>query len=795
MIFNELKHIFGRKLLMFILVILALIPAIYTGFFLDSMWKPYQSIDKLPVAVVNNDRGDTVEGEKINVGEELVRNMREKKTLDFHFVKDRQTGVDGLRDGRYYMVLVLDEDFSANAGKILKNTPLPMRMDYVVNPGMNYISTKITDAAVKDIQKEIVRSVQDTYLGLLFKNMDKMRLGYTSIREGTTEINHAVSDLYDGQKDLNEGLRTLNEKSGTLAEGADTLQSGLGRYIGGVNALRDGASTLDAGGASLRQGSSKLFDGISGGLTPMIDGSGKMADGLNRMREALPTSEDLTRLNAGWQEVDGHLSTLSSGTGQTLAALQQLDAGLASLKTGTQGLADGTAGIDTALMQQGLRATLAQYVPADKLDEATQAVAGILNPQMLEQLKQGAKQVNDGAAQLQQLSAGILNGPDGTSGLTALSDGLSKLSAGHATLTENQIKLNNGYESLRSGLSGPEGLSAGAQRLQGGLIAMNDGLSEGHKSFHAGLNEYTGGVSRLYNGANDLAANGSTVKDGADRLADGTRAFGEGTGALADGGRRIMDGTGELRDGTSTMAEKLKEASDMMVDYSFDDKNAEAFTQPTELKREEISVVVNNGHAMAPYMMTISLFVGALALAIVYPFTRGREKMTNGLRWWTSKAMVVLVSALLQGIIMVASLMLIVGLSPQYTQATVVMAIVTAFTFGSIVVFLTLNYGLVGKFLTVVLLVLQLATSEGTYPLVLSRGFYGVLSPFLPATYAIRGFKEAISRDGHIGQYVAILLGFALVFNLLNVLVQIKFRKGKLKRREAISRRIRQNIE
>ncbi|TVV78403.1 DUF3533 domain-containing protein, partial [Streptococcus pneumoniae] len=90
---------------------ISLIPALYNIIFLSSMWDPYGQLSDLPVAVVNNDKEASYNGNTMAIGKDMVSNLKENKTLDFHFV-DEEEGKKGLEDGDYYMVVTLPSDLS-----------------------------------------------------------------------------------------------------------------------------------------------------------------------------------------------------------------------------------------------------------------------------------------------------------------------------------------------------------------------------------------------------------------------------------------------------------------------------------------------------------------------------------------------------------------------------------------------------------------------------------------------------------------------------------------------------------
>ena len=86
MIKREWKSLLKNKILIVVLIAIIAIPFIYAGLFLKSMWDPYGNLNKLPVAVVNEDRPVEYEGNTLSIGDDLTDALKENDSLDFHFV-------------------------------------------------------------------------------------------------------------------------------------------------------------------------------------------------------------------------------------------------------------------------------------------------------------------------------------------------------------------------------------------------------------------------------------------------------------------------------------------------------------------------------------------------------------------------------------------------------------------------------------------------------------------------------------------------------------------------------------
>ena len=128
MLRREWKKLLSNKMMLIVVLAIIAIPTIYTTLFLGSMWDPYGK--------VNEDQPVTYEGETLDVGKQMVDNLKEDGSLDFHFT-DADTAREGLEDGTYYMVITIPENFSANAATLTDDKPQKMELSYDTSHGKN----------------------------------------------------------------------------------------------------------------------------------------------------------------------------------------------------------------------------------------------------------------------------------------------------------------------------------------------------------------------------------------------------------------------------------------------------------------------------------------------------------------------------------------------------------------------------------------------------------------------------------------------------------------------------------
>ncbi|MDD6182667.1 MAG: YhgE/Pip family protein, partial [Lachnospiraceae bacterium] len=285
MLKNEWKKLFQSKFMIAVMVAIILIPTIYTAIFVGAMWDPYGRLERLPVAVVNKDQPVMYNEKELNVGEDLIKNMKEDNSLGFHFV-DEKTAESGLANGMYYMVITIPEDFSQNATTLMEDDTKKMELYYTTNPGENYIASKMSETAVSKIQQSIREKITTQYAETVFEQLETIGDGFVEAADGALQITDGTDQLLEGNQKMNDGLNALSEGTSSLQQGSATLEEGIGAYTEGVAALENGAALLNEKGSSLKTG----VDSVSNGLISLKSGSGAILAGMNQMSDTLASS-------------------------------------------------------------------------------------------------------------------------------------------------------------------------------------------------------------------------------------------------------------------------------------------------------------------------------------------------------------------------------------------------------------------------------------------------------------------------------------------------------------------------
>ena len=665
----EWKHLFSNKILLISMAVISFIPILYSGFFLGSIWDPYGQTKNLPVAFVNEDKGASLNGELLNIGESVEKKLKDNHDLGWEFVSKQQAD-EGVNSGHFYAVVTIPSDFSQKAASITKSEPQQAVINFTTTPAKNYIGSLVSNQAAAKVKSSVSEQITQAYAKGILENLDKLGMGLDTAANGAS----------------------------TLHDGLGRLQSGTQTYVGGVKQLAVNQQSL------------------TGGLAQLSDGSRKLQAGLGQLSNNLPTESQLSQLSDGMKQLQSGINQLNASVSNPSPALV---AQQNKVKTDAQTLVQTMEASKSDLLAAGgTLQTLGAQAAASGSDSTTISLPQISNiSQAFTKIQTISAQMETLREDLQALTQQLL------AQQTQLQAGVSVLNNGVNQLTPNAITAFNGYNSLRF---------------------ANNQLLAGSASLTNGLNEAKSGSQKLANGASLLESR---------------------SGAL-------IDGTSQLASGADTLANKLADASNRIKIQPTGATTQQQIANPVKSEMTEKGNVPNYGYALSPYVLSLSLFVGAIVLNVIYPIRKTFSEQESAIRWWLSKASVAGVAAFMQATILMLVMVFFLGLTPEHPAHFIGAIYLTSFAYMSIVSLLVIVLDNPGRFLAMVLLVLQLGSSEGTFPIQTANGFFQAINPLVPMTYSIRALRQAISGgldNAFYGGSMWVLAGFLLVANLLTI--------------------------
>ncbi|MCF3148414.1 YhgE/Pip domain-containing protein [Streptomyces platensis] len=697
----ELKR-FGRgKLPRAALAALLLLPLLYGALYLWSFWDPYGRLDKIPVALVNEDSGAAVGGKRISAGDSIVSGLRDSHTFDWRPV-DAKEAARGVEDGSYYLSLSIPKDFSRRIASSSGDHPETGALKVRTNDANNYIVGQISRTVFSE-----VRSAASTKSARTF--LDKIFVSFSTLH-GKTE------QAANGADRLKDGIGQAKHGTGKLADGLGTAKNGSGKLVTGLGDLDAGAGRLSRGSSDLARGAGTAADGSR----QLADGSGQVAQGTQQLADKVNgvVGKVGPFIRAHGKEIGEAARLVADGSQAIRDHLDKLPAAASTGAKLSRGISDHMASYYRLRCEGGVRldtscAELKQLkeeaaTAADKAEE----VSGYVHDQKkLDQLGRDLDTLHSLANELAQRGPTLGADMDAAvKKINDLNDGAHKVSAGARKLSAGNARL-----------------AAGADRLNDGAHRLHDGTGRAA----AGIGDLDSGVGRLKDGAQTLNGGMFKLSDGSHKLA----------GGLHDGVKRIPD-----------YGKKDRDAHTLVM------------SDPVQLSSDAAHKAPNYGTGFAPYFIPLSLWVGAMvAYMLIQPLNR--RALAMGAASWRvalSGWLPVFGVGVLQTAALMSVLHFAIGLEMVRAAGTIGFLVLVTACFSALVQWLNAQFGPAGRILVLALLMLQLTSAGGTYPVQTSPGFFAAIHPYLPMSYIVEGLRRLITGGdlAPVWQGSVVLLAF-----------------------------------
>ncbi|MFD3721249.1 YhgE/Pip family protein [Streptomyces sp. NPDC058674] len=659
----ELKR-FGRgKLPRAALVALLLLPLLYGALYLWSFWDPYSRLDKVPVALVNSDQGTTVDGKRLDAGDEITRKLHDSKTFDWREVSPEEAA-KGLEDGTYYLSLTMPADFSAKIASSSGEDPTTGALQVRTNDANNYIVGSISRTVFSEVRSAASANASRGFL-------DKIFVSFSDLHDKTAEAADGADKLKDGAGKAKEGAKEL-------ADGLDTAKEKTGELTGGLQKLNSAAAKLEAGSKEVADGTQAAADKVNGA-----------AD------KAKPFLKDPKQLAATAELVADTASTVNNHFDKIV---EKAPAAATRTKQAAT-LADGyytkrclTPGVDPLLAS------------CDEL-----------------------KKVKETTAEAAELSGDVNTLVKGANGDIAT---LKK----HLTDLEREAR----------------DVAAKAPALSADLDAAVTKVNALNKGAH----QVATGMAQLHTGIGTAQTGSGAINAGVGKLGDGAHSL--------DGGMfKLVDGSGQLAGGLHDGVGKIPD-----YDQQQRDARTQVMADPVQLANQSLHKAPNYGTGFAPYFIPLSLWVGAMvAYMLIAPMNR-RALSAGASPWRIALAGWLPVAGL--GAAQVGLLMSVLhwglGLEMERPALTIGFLFLVTGCFAAIVQWLNAKFGAAGRILVLAVLMLQLTSAGGTYPVQTSPGFFNAIHPFLPMSYVVESLRRLITGGdlAPVWQGCAVLTAFTV---------------------------------
>ncbi len=726
---SDVKGLVKNLLALIIIIGLCFLPSLYAWFNIYSNWDPYANTGNIKIAAFSEDKGYTLsDGTTENMGSEVLKELKGNKSIGWTMVDTAEEAIEGVKSGDYYAAVVIEKDFTYKMYNMFAEGFENPGITYYENQKKNAVATKITDTAVSTLQQSIDSKFIEVVIHTVFEQTNEM--------SGQLENSNKMTEFIQKIEGINENLKAYEATIGSILDGNQALTESVGEAQSKLDGLQDKVTK----GMSEVQ---KVNGNIASTKTSLKDFSANVNASLTTIEASLnKISTDIT--NAQLADKTGAVVSDMTQTAQDTLVLQKQIAELvATLNNITLP--------DDSQESQELKNQLQEAL--DALEAISNGAGDIQN--ILRQLGINGDQIT-----IPDINVGNL--PDAGSDIMK---NLVGTKVGDITATLNSC--GSSVANMRN-------------MYTNSLVPQVDGILDS-------TTQILGTVSQLLESTNETLKSTSDIFDGVVTTIDGTNQSLEQIQTI------LQTVSGKL----TAITEKLNSVSeDERVEALIElmqgdpDTYGEFFSGPVKIDTKEVYPIANYGSAMTPFYTVLALWVGALLLTALVKVKAEPKDMPNVKlhQLFFGRYLLFFVLGQIQAAIVVFGDIYILHCQILDKGVFWLTASVTSFVFTLLVYALTLSFGDIGKAIAVVIMVIQIAGSGGTFPIELLPAVYRNIYIFFPFPYAINAMRETIG--GMYGNTYVKSMGELLIFAVASLAIGLIIRKPFIKLNHFVEERM-----
>ena len=656
---EDLKRVFTNYAAIIVILALCILPSLYAWFNIKASWDPYgqQATSQIKIGVINNDKGTEFNGKLINIGDQVVDELKENDLMGWQFV-DEAEGEKALEEGTFYATITIPDNFSQDITSLVTSDVKKGQIIYRVNEKINAIAPKLTSKGATGVQENINQTIVETVSGILFEAGKGLGL---EIQE---TVLPQLSHVYDQLEELISKFGDMNSLVQTAHNGGIQLKDLI---------------------ASIQTDLPLIETTITSAKTTITSLESFMDTSKSALSDFMPTlKNDLLLIQTIADELNTYVSqieeTILSGSDKAPQLIENLITKVES----------------TQSLVQSFVKVLESFnkFPAGRFDDLISQLQGVNG------------ELDKAKDFLQQLHDTTVNG--GEPNLTVL----------------------NNIKTLLSSVSSTA--SAIYNRFDSAIVpSLNNAIDQAYSTATNVLQVLKEAETKLP----DVASLLNTAYEGADKGIDAIEYI---NSKLPEAENKVREVTAKL--GDINESQSLQEVLTLLQEAVTERQNF--MSSPVDLVEETIFPMHNYGTAMTPFYSVLAQWVGmTLLISMLSVHAKGEYRPSEE---YFGKFLLFATIALVQGLIIALGDLYLLNIYCVNPGLFIVGILFTSITFTFIVYSLVSVFGNVGKVVSIILLVLQVAGSGGTFPIQLTPKFFQIINPFLPFTYAISFARESI---------------------------------------------------
>nr|WP_295160716.1 YhgE/Pip domain-containing protein [uncultured Methanobrevibacter sp.] len=370
---NDFKSAFSNPIVTLVLIGIIILPSLYALLNIQACWDPYGNTGNVEFAIANLDNGSTFEGTPLNIGNELVKDLKKNDKFKWTFVTEDELR-KGVHSGKYYAGIVIPKNLSENIISITGDDPQQAKLEYVVNVKSNPVATKLTDTGANTVyttlNAKIVQIINLAAYGKLGELQEGLAAGASQLAGGGTQLQAGAAQVSSGAGQVSSGVGQVQDGASQVKSGASQVQQGVGDVKSGASQVQQGSSAVQQGASQVQQGSEELDSAVDPSLIPdgpvkdYVEGTSELAKGSGKVAD-------------GASQVAGGASDLADGSVQLAEGSGKVAGGASDLADGSVQLAEGSLSLAAGAELLGNAAAQALFTAAGSLGATADQLSAI----------------------------------------------------------------------------------------------------------------------------------------------------------------------------------------------------------------------------------------------------------------------------------------------------------------------------------------------------------------------------------------------------------------------------------
>ena len=677
---SDTKKIFSNRVAILIIIAICILPSLYARFYLKSSWDPYWNTKWIKVAIVNNDEWTLLEWSYINIWNEIVSELKEDENIWWVFV-DEEIAQEWTRLWNYYASIVIETWFSEHFVTFLDEIPQKPQLIYTVNEKVNAIAPKITDAGTSAIKDNIERQFIRTVNEVVMTKMNEIGM---IIKKDKQNIYHFVDVVHN----INSNVNGLDKKLSSIINSTKNIKNKLetinSKVPNSYKAINDGKAIL-SNTINLSNDTLDLLDTIPPKIEKDISQTKSEFDDIEKQVSKLL---DIPQNHK--QEISSDINVLSWDVenlrwkiSDTISFLSWTKSIIQSIDTWNSTSWNNISNIENKIIERLVS-------PIDKLIEKSTSIDKRL--QIVSETLSSSQDLLDSLNKRNELKSTISNIGDD---FDNISDTLNK-----EIIPEFDTILNQ--------------------------------ISDISQKWESKLNELENEIPDIQD---DIASGLEIINNTLDKL------------------DKLQKDLPWIQSDVSQIDSTLQEIKDEDFTNNFlsvallnPDRIADFFSSPIELVENKLFSIPNYWSVMSPFFTVLAIWVWWLLMIALFTTRVKEDKFANykEIEKFFGKWLFFLKISIIQWLIVSLWEVILLWVYVENIRAFILTSLVCSIVFSMIAFSCVYTFWNAGKALLIILLVLLLSWSWGTFPVEMSDPFFQTINPYLPFTYAIKAMREAV---------------------------------------------------